>query len=114
MNNSALTKYQKENKRKIKKIISSDETNISEKNIDIYNKKIIEKINLGIEELRQREIIENKNFQKLLKENMKNLCNRNDKSLYISNSCIICSNSRNNNYFRKNLLKKSYSSPYLN
>ena len=114
LNNSALTKYQEENKRKIKKIISSDETNISEKNIDIYNKKIIEKINLGIEELRQREIIENKNFQKLLKENMKNLCNRNDKSLYISNSCIICSNSRNNNYFRKNLLKKSYSSPYLN
>ena len=114
LNNSALTKYQEENKRKIKKVISLDETNISEKNIDINNKKIIEKINLGIEELRQREIIENKNFQKLLKENMKNLCNRNDKSLYISNSCIICSNSRNKNYFGKNLLKKSYSSPYLN
>ena len=114
LDKNALIKYKEEEKKqKNKKIYIADGFNWLDKNPNEYNKNLIDKLDMGIEELRQREIIENKNFKKLLKENRKYLRYRSEKNEPNFNStCIMCRNKRMGKYSRNFLLKNSYSSPY--
>ena len=115
LDKNALIKYKEEEKKqKNKKIYIADGFNWLDKNPNEYNKNLIDKLDMGIEELRQREIIENKNFKKLLKENRKYLRYRSEKNEPNFNStCIMCGNKRMGKYSRNFLLKNSYSSPYF-
>ena len=114
LDKNALIKYKEEEKKqKNKKIYIADGFNWLDKNPNENNKNLIDKLDMGIEELRQREIIENKNFKKLLKENRKYLRYRSEKNEPNFNStCIMCRNKRMGKYSRNFLLKNSYSSPY--
>ena len=115
LDKNALIKYKEEEKKqKNKKIYIADGFNWLDKNPNEYNKNLIDKLDMGIEELRQREIIENKNFKKLLKENRKYLRYRSEKNEpNFNNTCIMCGNKRMGKYSRNFILKNSYSSPYF-
>ena len=113
LDKSALVKYKEEEKKQKNKInYNSDEFNLSIRNVNNNNKNLIDRLNSNLEELKYREIMENKNYQKMLDENWKNL--KYKVSHNMNSSCIVCkrmnekkSNSRNNK------LKKSNSLPYF-
>ena len=110
LDNSAFARYKEEEKKqKIKSIHKIDGINASIKNIENNNKNLINKLSVNLEEIRQREIIENKNYHKLLIENRKNLQH---KEHNYNTSCIVCKRI-NETSSRNNKLKKSYSSPYF-
>ena len=116
LDNNAFTKYKEEEKKqKVQKINNSNEFNWSVEKANNNNKNIIDKLNMGLEKMKQREIIENKNFIKLLKENRKHIKFRNERNQYYSsNSGINIRNNRSEDYSRNfYFLKKSYSSPYF-
>ena len=80
LDSRALIRFKNEdNKQKGKKYYSISQYDISLKNINNNNKNIINDINNKIEELKQKEIIENKIYQKLLIKNRKYLKNNNEK-----------------------------------
>ena len=116
LDNNAFTKYKEEEKnQKVQKINNTNEFNWSVEKANNNNKNIIDKLNMGLEKMKQREIIENKNFIKLLKENRKHIKFRNERNQYYSsNSGINIRNNRSEDYSRNfYFLKKSYSSPYF-
>ena len=107
LDKSALIKYKEEEKKfKNKKVNIVDGFNWMTKNVNDNNKQLIDQLNMGIEELKQREIIEKTNFTKLLKENRKHL-------KYGSETCIFCGNKKTGNSSRNVILKNSNSSPYF-
>ena len=109
LDKNALIKYKEEEKKqKNKSNYNTEEFNISIKNVD-NNKNLIDKLNGNLEEIRQREIIENKNYQKLFVENRKNLKHKHHN---FNTSCIVCRR-LNENSTRNNKLKKSNSSTYF-
>ena len=110
LDKTALNKYKEEEKKqKPKKGMTNDGYYWSIKNANNNNNNLIDKLNMGLEEIRQREIVESKNLKKILKETRRNLKNRNE-----SSSCIICGKNRDENYSRNYFeLKKSNSSPYI-
>ena len=80
LDRNAFIKFKnEENKRKIKKYYSVDKLNLSIKDINNYNKNIIKNIDNKLEELKQRVIIEKKNYQKLLIRNRKYLKYNNER-----------------------------------
>ena len=110
LDNSAFARYKEEEKKqKIKSIHKIDGINVSIKNVENNNKNLINKLSVNLEEIRQREIIENKNYHKLLLENRKNLKH---KEHNFKTSCIVCQRINETNS-RNNKLKKSYSCPYF-
>ena len=107
LDKSALIKYKEEEKKfKNKKVNIVDGFNWMTKNVNDNNKQLIDQLNMGIEELKQREIIEKTNFTKLLKENRTPL-------KYGSETCIFCGNKKTGNSSRNVILKNSNSSPYF-
>ena len=62
------------------KYITLDENDNSKLKIEKGNKSMIEKININLEEINQRESIENKNFRKLYNENKKYIKHRNERN----------------------------------
>ena len=105
LDKSALIKYKEEEKKyKNKKVNIVNGYNWMAKNINDNNKKLIDKLNMGIEELKQREMIEKTNFTKLINENRKHL-------KYGSDTCIFCGNKRKGSSSRNYILKKSNSTP---
>ena len=110
LDNSAFARYKREEKKqKIKSNSDMDGINISIKNVENNNKNLINKLSVNLEEIRQREIIENKNYQKLLLENRKNIKH---KEHNFNTSCIVCKRINEINS-RNHKLKKSYSSQYF-
>ena len=81
LENNALIRY-KEEERKMRKnkYITLDENDNSKLKIEKGNKSMIEKININLEEINQRESIENKNFKKLYNENKKYIKHRNERN----------------------------------
>ena len=87
LDSRALVRFKNEdNKQKGKKYYSNSQYDISLKNIKNNNKNIINDINNKIEELKQKQIIENKMYQKLLIKNRKYLKNDNEKQSQNINS----------------------------
>ena len=90
LDNNALTKYKKEkSKQKPKKNLTSEQLNLSLKNINDNNKNMIKNIDIKLQELKERGIIENKNYQKLLIENRKYLKYKNERNSPNSNQHYI-------------------------
>ena len=113
LDNKAFAKYkEEENKQKIKQN-NLDGFNWSVKNANNNNKDLIGKLTMGLEALRQKEIIENKNYKKLLKENKKHIKYRKEKKIKYNNSCgMIDRNNKNKKYSRNYFfIGQSYSSP---
>ena len=87
LDNNAFAKYKEEEKKqKIKNINNTNEFNWSVEKANNNNKNIIDKLNMGLEKMKQREIIENKNYIKLLKENRKHIKYRNERNQFYSSS----------------------------
>ena len=107
----ALIRYKEEEKKqKSKSYHNINDVNLSIKNVNNNNKHLLDKLDINLEELRQREILENNNYKKILIENRKNLKHKEGHNC--CSSCIVCrrifeNTSRNGN------LKKSNSSPYF-
>ena len=114
LDENAFAKYKEEEKRqkmeKNKKIAFNSLLN----NLNNNNENIIDKLNVGLEELRQREIIESKKLKKLLKEKREIRKRKNEKieQFYKDNFTYFINRNKNfsRNYF---FLKKSYSSSYF-
>ena len=115
LDNNAFVKYKEEEKKqRNKKLNNTNEFNWSIEKANSNNKDIIDKLNIGLEKMKQREIIENKNFIKLLKENRKHIKYRNERNQYYCNSGMNYRNNRSEDYSRNfYFLKKSYSSTYF-
>ena len=110
LDKSALIKFKEEEEKKQKKnnYNNIDSLKLSLKNVYNNNKNLIDQLNINLEELRHREIIENKNYKNLLIENWKYLRNRNERNgQHFNSSCIVCRNKYENNVTKS---KKMYSS----
>ena len=107
----ALIKYKEEEKKqKRQNYHNINDANLSIKNVNNNNKHLLDELDINLEELRQREIIENNNYKKILIENRKQLKHKEGQNC--CSSCIVCrrifeKTTRNGN------LKKSNSSPYF-
>ena len=81
LDRSAFNKFKKEeNKQKKKKNYSIGQLSLTKKDINNKNANIIKSIDNKLEELKQREMIENKNYQKILIRNRKHLKYRGERS----------------------------------
>ena len=81
LDKSALNKFKnEERKQKKKKNFSIGQLSLTKKDINNKNEKIIKTIDSKLEELKQREMIENKNYQKILIRNRKHLKYRSERS----------------------------------
>ena len=81
LNQSSLKKFKEEEKKmRRNKYITFDESDNSQLKINKGNKSMIEKLNTNLEEINQREIIENKNFYRLYNENKKYIKHRNERN----------------------------------
>ena len=124
LDRNALIKFKNEEKRQKKaKHYKIDELNLSLKDINDNNINLIKDIDNRLEEIKQREIIENKNYQKLVIKNRKLLKYKNERSLEslrrikfksenispISNYKKICFS--NNNIFNNSHQNKTPSHP---
>ena len=104
LDSNALIKFKNEEKKqKKKKHYKIEQLNLSEKEINKNNKKILNDIDNKIEKLKQKEILENKKYLKLLKTNRKKIKIRYEKKSY---------DSYHNNEFFKN--KSENISPIYN
>ena len=73
------------------------------------NKSIINELNLNIEQLKQKKILENKNYQKLI---MDIRC-RGERNMRYNNSCTACRKKRDEKNTSNSLHKRSISSNYF-
>ena len=114
LDENAFAKYKKEEKRQKMEKSKKIAFNSLLKNLNNNNENIIDKLNVGLEELRQREIIESKKLKKLLKEKKAIRKSKNEKieQFYKDNFAYFINRNKNfsRNYF---FLKKSYSSSYF-
>ena len=115
LDENAFAKYKKEERRQAMERKKKIGFNLLLNNLNNNNENIIDKLNVGLEELRQREIIESKKLKKLLKEKKEIRKNKNQKieQFYKDNFTYFINRNKNfsRNFF---LLKKSYSSSYFN
>ena len=83
LNLSALKRFKEEEKKmRRNKYITFDEIGNSKVKINKGNKSMIEKLNTNLEEINQREIIENKNFNRLYNENKKYIKHKNERNSF--------------------------------
>ena len=81
LNKSALMRFKEEEKKMRKNnIITIDEIDTSKKKINQGNKSMIEKLSFNLDEINQRENIENKNFKKLYDTNKKYIKHRDERN----------------------------------
>lgn len=118
LDNAAIIKYNiQKTKQRNKSKPMTEQMNLSLKDVNIMNKNIIKDIDNKIEEIKQREIIENKNYQRILKRNRMFLKYRKERSCQSINrdkirSPIISPISHvkkisfNNNTFNRSISKK--------
>ena len=81
LNNSAFVKFKEEEKKQKKmKFFTFDKITVPKFLNNSDNKSMIEKFNLNLEEIEQRQEIEIKNFKKLVNENNKYIKHRNERN----------------------------------
>lgn len=113
LDNKCFTKYKEEENKQKNKKKNFNGFVWSIKNANNHNKDLIDKLTMGLEELRQKEIIENKNYKKLLKENKKHINYINERKINYNNSFGFIDKNNNNEKYSRNIffLRQSYSSP---
>ena len=113
LDSKAFVKLKEEEKKQQKSTIISENSGYTwvVNNKENNNKSIINELNIDIEEIKKKKILENKNYQKILMESR----HRNERNQpNYNNSCSACRIKREGKYSIKYFYKRPASSTFLN